>query len=103
MLNKDESLQFRGGGFQKPKELFLAKMVNLNSIVIEKEALHSLIKLELRSIPQLEMVPTGIQNLKKLQVLIILDMQTKFVHDIVVVGEKDRCKWIAEHEAPCIN
>ncbi|WJX37558.1 hypothetical protein P8452_25312 [Trifolium repens] len=64
-----ESLRFQDGGFQKLKELFLAKMRNLNSIVIEKGAMLSLKKLELRSIPQLETVPTGIQNIEKLQVL----------------------------------
>jgi disease resistance protein RPM1 len=80
-----ESLRFQDGGFQKLKELLLAKMRNLNSIVIEKGAMLSLKKLELRSIPQLETVPTGIQNIEKLQVLSIWDMHTKFVHGIAVV------------------
>ncbi|KAJ1441295.1 Virus X resistance protein-like, coiled-coil domain [Sesbania bispinosa] len=76
------SLHFQNGRFQKLKELELALLDNLNSIVIDKGALHSLKKLQLMGITQLKTVPTGFQHLKKLEVLDIVIMPTEFVQSI---------------------
>ncbi|RHN80529.1 putative leucine-rich repeat domain, L domain-containing protein [Medicago truncatula] len=62
-----ESLHFHDGGCQNLKELYIGECPNMNSIVIDKGALHSLKKLELFEIPNLETVPSGIQHLKNLE------------------------------------
>ncbi|MCH96853.1 NB-ARC domain disease resistance protein [Trifolium medium] len=69
-----ESLHFHDGGFQKLKELYIKELPNLNSIIIDKGALHVLKKFELSSIPNLKEVPTGIQNLEKLEILNVWDV-----------------------------
>jgi disease resistance protein RPM1 len=69
-----ESLHFHDGGFQKLKELYIKEFPNLNSIIIDKGALHVLKKFELSSIPNLKTVPVGIQNLEKLEVLNVWDV-----------------------------
>lgn len=92
---KGQSLHFEDGGFQTLKELSIGDLDNLNSITIDKGALLSLKKMELTTIPQLKTVPTGIQHLKKLEVLDIPDMPTEFVRSIDPNGGKDY--WIVEH------
>ncbi|RHN80535.1 putative leucine-rich repeat domain, L domain-containing protein [Medicago truncatula] len=62
-----ESLHFHDGGCQNLKELYIGDLRNMNSIVIDKGALHSLKKFELFGMPNL--VPSGIQHLEKLEVL----------------------------------
>lgn len=92
---KGQSLHFEDGGFQTLKELSIGDLDNLNSITIDKGALLSLKKMELTTIPQLKTVPTGIQHLKKLEVLNIPDTPTEFVRSIDPNGGKDY--WIVEH------
>ncbi|KAJ1441283.1 Virus X resistance protein-like, coiled-coil domain [Sesbania bispinosa] len=81
-----ERLCFEEGGFQKLKELKLEELQNLSSMVIHSEALHSLKKLRLSNVPQLKMVPSGIQYLRSLEVLDIHDMSTEFNESIAPDG-----------------
>ena len=69
-----ESLHFHDGGCQNLKELYIGDLRNKNSIVIDKGALHSLKKFELFGMPNLEIVPSGIQHLEKLEVLNLWDV-----------------------------
>ncbi|XP_027341100.1 disease resistance protein RPM1-like [Abrus precatorius] len=79
---KGVSMHFQDGGFQKLKDLRLIYLPNLNSICIDKGALHSLKSLWLEFIPKLEEVPSGIQHLKQLEVLHVEDMSTEFESNI---------------------
>ncbi|RHN80536.1 putative P-loop containing nucleoside triphosphate hydrolase, leucine-rich repeat domain, L [Medicago truncatula] len=67
-----ESLHFHDGGCQNLKELYIGDCPNMNSIVIDKGALHSLKKFELFEIPNLK--TSGIQHLEKLEVLNVWDV-----------------------------
>ncbi|XP_058788072.1 disease resistance protein RPM1-like [Vicia villosa] len=62
-------LHFEDGGFQKLKELYVENLNNLRDIIINKGALPSLKKLQLRTLPELENLPKGILHLEKLEVL----------------------------------
>ncbi|XP_061367601.1 probable disease resistance protein RF9 [Gastrolobium bilobum] len=88
-----ECLHFRGGGFQKLKQLELKSLYDLDSIVIDTGALPSLEKFTLVNIPQLKEVPLGIYNLPKLEVH-IMDMPDEFVQSIDHDGGQQ--KWIIE-------
>nr|KYP37838.1 Disease resistance protein RPM1 [Cajanus cajan] len=90
-----ETLPFRYGGFQKLQELELKYLRNLNSIFIDKGALQSLEKLWLTSIPQLKTAPSGIQHLKKLKVLHVLDMPIEFEQHIAPSEGQEH--WIIQH------
>lgn len=82
-FNEGEMVQFQEGGFQKLKELNLAVLHKCSSIVIHRGALRSLKILGLSSIPNLRVVPSGIQNLENLEVLEISYMSKKFNKSIV--------------------
>ncbi|XP_057431175.1 disease resistance protein RPM1-like [Lotus japonicus] len=64
-----ETLYFHDGGFQKLKELHIAHLPKLSSILIDRGALPSLKMLELTSLPELQKIPSVIQHLDKLEVL----------------------------------
>ncbi|KAJ7963514.1 Disease resistance protein [Quillaja saponaria] len=70
-----EQLHFEEGGFLKLNQLKLRDLKRLNSVIIDKGALHALQELELGAFPQMKEVPSGIQHLKKLDVLEFYDMQ----------------------------
>ncbi|RZB51220.1 Disease resistance protein RPM1 isoform B [Glycine soja] len=82
-------LHFQDGGFIKLKELELKYLYKLNSVVIDRGALHSLAKLQLSEIPQLKEVPSGIQHLRNLEVLDIWIMPTEFEQSIAQNGGKE--------------
>ncbi|KAK7305204.1 hypothetical protein VNO77_43105 [Canavalia gladiata] len=81
------SLHFKDEGFYLLKELKLGYLNNLNSIVIENNALRSLKLFELRDIPSLMSVPSGIQHLRNIEDLIIENMPAEFVQNIGVDGQ----------------
>ncbi|XP_061375338.1 disease resistance protein RPM1-like [Gastrolobium bilobum] len=82
-----ESLHFQEGGFQKLKELYLKYLHKLNSIFIDKGALPSLKMFQLISIPELKTLPSGIQYLKKLEVLDIYGLPTDEFIQIIAADE----------------
>ncbi|MCI02626.1 NB-ARC domain disease resistance protein [Trifolium medium] len=60
-------LHFQDGWFKNLKELILIDLHQVNCILIDEGAFPSLETLELHKIPRLEMLPRGIQHLKKLK------------------------------------
>ena len=90
-----ETLHFENGGFQKLKELEFKCLYNLSFILIDSGALPSLEKLQIVAIPQLKIVPSGIQHLKKLQVLYIVHMPTEFLQRIDPEGGDEH--WMIKH------
>jgi disease resistance protein RPM1 len=78
-----EKLHFQNGWFRNLKELCLTNFKNLSYILIDEGALCSLKKLQLlSSMGQLKTLPTGIQHLKKLEVLNIQDVSDEFKRSI---------------------
>ncbi|CAJ2639964.1 unnamed protein product [Trifolium pratense] len=73
-----ETLHFQHGWFENLKHLYLEDLENLNYIIIDEGALCSLKKLQLTFIRHLKTLPTGIQHLKKLEVLNIKQMSHLF-------------------------
>ncbi|XP_061356383.1 disease resistance protein RPM1-like [Gastrolobium bilobum] len=86
---KGESLHFQEGEFQKLKELYLEGLLNLNSIFIDEGALPSLEKFRLYRTRDLKTVPSGIQYLKKLEVLNMVNMSTEFYQSIEADGGEE--------------
>ncbi|RHN67296.1 putative P-loop containing nucleoside triphosphate hydrolase, leucine-rich repeat domain, L [Medicago truncatula] len=73
-----ERLHFQDGWFENLKQLYLEDLENLNYIIIDEGALRSLKKLSLTFLRHLKTLPTGIQHLKKLEVLSIKQMSHLF-------------------------
>ncbi|KAL3591247.1 hypothetical protein D5086_009887 [Populus alba] len=73
-----ERMHFGGGGFQKLKYLYLVGLDSLNEMLIDEGALPLLERLEMRSCPMLEEVPSGLQNLRYLEVLSFAWMTEEF-------------------------
>ncbi|XP_061972560.1 disease resistance protein RPM1-like [Populus nigra] len=73
-----ERMHFEGGGFQKLKYLYLAGLDYLNEMSIDEGALPLLERLEIGPCPMLEEVPSGLQNLKCLEVLSLAWMTNEF-------------------------
>nr|KYP71590.1 Disease resistance protein RPM1 [Cajanus cajan] len=90
-----ETLHFENRGFRRLKELELKYLYNLKSIIIDRGALQYLEKLQLSEIPQLKTVPSGIQDLKKLEVLNIWFMSSEFEQSIAPNGGQEH--WIFQH------
>ncbi|OIW17528.1 hypothetical protein TanjilG_22640 [Lupinus angustifolius] len=74
-----KTLHFENGMFQKLKKLDLRCLVPLNSVHIGEGALPLLKQLKLEFIHELEEVPSGMDQLGKLQVFSIKSMPQKFV------------------------
>ncbi|AES58973.1 NB-ARC domain disease resistance protein [Medicago truncatula] len=62
----DDPIKYLENMFSKSKRtIYIGHLSNLNSIVIDKGALHSLKKFELFKIPNLKNVPSGIQHFRE--------------------------------------
>nr|KYP56654.1 Disease resistance protein RPM1 [Cajanus cajan] len=90
-----EILHFQSGGFPKLKELSLARLLRLNSIIIDMGALLSLEDFSIIKLPHLKKVSPGIKGLDNLKVLDFLNMPTEFVQSID--PEKGQDYWIINH------
>jgi disease resistance protein RPM1 len=87
-----ESLHFQDGWFKNLKLLQIRNFHSLSSIYIDKGALGSLKVLLIDSIPQLKILPTGIQHLKKLDFLHISSASNEFMQSIAPNERKEH--WI---------
>jgi disease resistance protein RPM1 len=87
-----ESLHFQDGWFKNLKLLYVGNFHNLSYIDIDKGALVSLKVLHIDSIPQLKILPTGIQHLKKLEFLRISSVSNEFMQSIAPNEGKEH--WI---------
>lgn len=73
-----ERMHFEGGGFQKLQYLYLAGLDYLNEMLIDEGALPLLESLEIGPCPMLEEVPSGLENLRCLEVLSFAWMTNEF-------------------------
>ena len=90
-----EVLQFPNRGFPNLKQILLADLFPLKSIVIEDGALPSLEKLKLVDIPRLKKVPSGLSKLPKLEVFHVIDMSDEFKENFHL-NRGQRRQWIIE-------
>ncbi|WJX31545.1 hypothetical protein P8452_19965 [Trifolium repens] len=90
-----ERLHFQDGWFKNLKHLYLEDLENLNYIIIDEGALRSLEKLQLTFIRHLKTLPTGIQHLKKLEVLSIKQMSHLFSEDFFF--DEGKAHWSFKH------
>ncbi|KAL3497929.1 hypothetical protein ACH5RR_040661 [Cinchona calisaya] len=74
-----EELSFKVGGFQKLKQLDLMRLQQLKWVRLEADALPCLQMLSMTDCKQVNELPCGIQNLKKLQSLEFNDMGNELV------------------------
>ncbi|KAM1820289.1 hypothetical protein FF2_001765 [Malus domestica] len=89
-------LHFEEGGFQKLRELNLtAKMVGLNSLIIDNGVMPFLQEFHIRPSPQLKEVPSGIHHLRNLTTLDFYDMPKEFARQMD--PENGQHYWIVEH------
>ncbi|XP_045827027.1 disease resistance protein RPM1-like [Trifolium pratense] len=87
-----KGLYFLDGWFKNLKRLYVENFHNSSYIDIDKGALGSLKALYIVSIPQLKMLPTGIQHLQKLEVLNIRGVSEDFMKTIAPDEGKEH--WI---------
>ncbi|RZB99793.1 disease resistance protein RPM1-like [Glycine soja] len=90
-----EVLQFPNRGFPNLKQILLADLFPLKSIVIEDGALPSLEKLKLFRIRELTEVPRGIDKLPKLKVFHCFGMSDEFKENFNL-NRGQRRQWIIE-------
>lgn len=76
------TLHFQQGGFPKLKELFLAHLDRVDTIIIDKGALPVLEDFKFNNIPCLKEVPLGIRHLENLKLLDFANMPNEFVESI---------------------
>ena len=79
-------LDFEANKFQKLKILDLEQLKQLRFIIMEDDTLPSLQKLIIRQCNELEQVPVGINNLRRLNELLLCDMPEKFVSQLKKKG-----------------
>ncbi|KAH1248163.1 Disease resistance protein RPM1 [Glycine max] len=77
-----EILHFQSGGFPKLKELYLARLNRVNSVLIDKGSLLSLEYFIIAKIPHLKKLSSGIKALDNLKVIDFRDMPTELVESI---------------------
>jgi disease resistance protein RPM1 len=81
-----EMLQFKCGKFNKLKVLGLDKFEGLNQVIVEKGAMPCLETLSIGRCGSLKKVPSGIENLTKLEVLEFFDMPDELMKTICQHG-----------------
>ncbi|XP_058788082.1 disease resistance protein RPM1-like [Vicia villosa] len=86
-------LHFEDGGFQKLRELYVETSNKLRDIIIDQGALPSLKKLRLYGLFSMKNIPTGIQNLEKLEDLYIQYTGVEHLEDI----STEDWNWIFKH------
>ncbi|CDP21483.1 unnamed protein product [Coffea canephora] len=77
-----ETLCFKVGGFQKLLRLELGQLKRLKWVRVEEESMPSLIDLQLIGCKLMQELPSGIQNLTRLQFLGFLDMSDELMHKV---------------------
>ncbi|GMN62090.1 hypothetical protein TIFTF001_031157 [Ficus carica] len=100
-----EQLHFEEGGFPKLKVLDLDNLKGMNSLIIEEGALPVLEKLYLKT-PKLQKVPSGIQHLRNLEMLLFNDMPNELMesmdpnegHNYQIVQHVPSVYFSCEHE-----
>ncbi|AES70528.2 putative P-loop containing nucleoside triphosphate hydrolase, leucine-rich repeat domain, L [Medicago truncatula] len=90
--DKFERLHFQVGWFTNLKELIIFHFNKLRYILIDEGAFGCLKMLKLGSIPQLMTLPSGIQHLQKLEVLILYDMSDELKESIA--SDEGKEHWI---------
>uniref|UniRef100_A0A7N2LC51 Uncharacterized protein n=1 Tax=Quercus lobata TaxID=97700 RepID=A0A7N2LC51_QUELO len=90
-----EQLHFKVGGFPKLKELCLVGLNAVHSLFIDEEALPLLEDLLIGLSPLLKEVPFGIQHLRNLKVLRIVDLPKELEESLD--PEQGSNYWIVEH------
>ncbi|XP_077236604.1 disease resistance protein RPM1-like [Tasmannia lanceolata] len=87
-----EELCFKAGGFQRLKMLELREMSGLNQVRVEEGAMPKLQQLYINRCVELKKVPFGIENLKNLKELQLLDMPEEFIERLREGGSEDSWK-----------
>lgn len=77
-----EKLCFKSGKFQALKSLELRKMKGLKSVMVEKGAMPHLHEMQIAACDLLQGLPQGIENLTKLQSLLMYDMDNPSLFNI---------------------
>ncbi|GMN59093.1 hypothetical protein TIFTF001_028182 [Ficus carica] len=72
-------LHFKKGAFSKLKKLYLYHLNKLQSLTIEESALPMLEELYIGPCPQMKVVPSGLEYLKNLKILLFFRMPVKFM------------------------
>ncbi|ONK71529.1 uncharacterized protein A4U43_C04F9580 [Asparagus officinalis] len=74
-----QNLCFKAGGFKKLNMLMLGGSTNLDSVIIEEGAMPGLRELCLLRCSGMRLLPTGIEHLKALQEMYLLEMPEEFI------------------------
>ncbi|KAL8468648.1 hypothetical protein ACS0TY_031734 [Phlomoides rotata] len=78
-----EGLSFKGGGFQKLKQLWVGKMKRLKWVVVEKGCMPFLTEWAMWDCKMLKELPQGMEHLSDLQVVTLGNMESEFVERVV--------------------
>ncbi|KAK2639985.1 hypothetical protein Ddye_027780 [Dipteronia dyeriana] len=75
-----DTLEFKSETFKKLKFLHLEQIDRLNTVIVEAKAMPKLEKLTICKCEKMEMLPLYINNLTKLQELLVYDMHNNFIN-----------------------
>ncbi|TXG68109.1 hypothetical protein EZV62_009384 [Acer yangbiense] len=75
-----DKLEFKAETFKELKFLHLEQIDRLNTVIVEAKAMPKLEKLTLCKCEKMEMLPLYINNLTKLQELLVYDMHNNFIN-----------------------
>ncbi|XP_027152175.1 disease resistance protein RPM1-like [Coffea eugenioides] len=83
-----ETICFKVGGFQKLQDLELGQLTRLKWVRVEEESMPSLRKLRLGGCKLMQELPSGIQNLTRLEYLGFYEMSDELMHKVLNLDKR---------------
>ncbi|CAI9095533.1 OLC1v1031514C1 [Oldenlandia corymbosa var. corymbosa] len=95
--SEKEKLHFTSGGFKKLETLELSNMNELKRVMIEKGSMPRLKRLYLSELPSLEELPLGIENLRQVQSLHLINLNPALNDRLLNEDNKSEEIWKTAH------
>ena len=91
MAVEGKRLDFYAGSFPKLRFLHISVAAQLNQVRIEEGAMQNLVKLWFGLCPELEFLPDGIEHLRALETLRLVDTSEELIEKLQQQRDSDEC------------